>query len=319
MKKIHIFILFTLVNAFLAQSQTSTEKHITLKGTRFAFVPPTSDFVPRTTSFLGMEDGKNHARIMIVELDANKGELGSISKAQRALMETGKTPISEDKIEVSGIPANLRKVRGLQKMTNGEGFGEMAEFIINELSFVHRNFNIYIYASYLAKDEATLGKAVDESIKNLIYWKDKQLNPLDKLNFNILTEGSKLKPNLVLPTLLQLNVSGTEDGGDEPTYTINQFEATERNIASLGDGNKLIDQDFSSPIISDKKLRLFENQQFKGYEATGIENEVNGNKRLLYLVVLRGEKNVYRIKGETLFDYESFLADFRKLTDSIRE
>ena len=170
----------------------------------------------------------------------------------------------------------------------------------------------------MTKDESTIGKAVDAALKNLIYLKNKKISPLEKLNFSIVNE-TRLKPQLVLPTLLQLSVSGREDGGDEPFYSVNQFEASERNISSLGDGNKLIDRDLSSPRILNKKLQLFENEQFKGYEATAIENEVNGDKRLLYLVVLRGEKNVYRIKGECLYDYDTFLSEFRKLTESIRE
>jgi hypothetical protein len=65
-------------------------------------------------------------------------------------------------------------------------------------------------------------------------------------------------------------------------------------------------------------MHIFENQQFKGTEVTAFENEVNGNRRLLYTAVLRGEMYVYRIRGECLSDYEGYLQEFRKLTESVR-
>ncbi|MFZ4544053.1 MAG: hypothetical protein ACOYOA_08400 [Saprospiraceae bacterium] len=319
MKKIFLFFVSSLCfELLIAQNELSSE-HINLKGTRFAMIPPTADFIGKTSPVLGFEDSKHNAMISIVELDLSKGEQNSIQKAQKALMENGKSFIGSDEWLVSGIPAKLRKVRGLQRTSAGEGVGQMAEFIISELSFSYEQFNIYIFSSYPAKYDDEIGKKVEESLKSLVYLKNKRIDPLDKLNFTIDVRESRLKPNLVMPTLLQLNLSGADTGDDQPFFTITQFAATPENVSAIGDGNSIMNGDLSSPLISDKHLHLFENVQFKGTEVTAYENEVNGRIRLLYTAVLRGDKYIYRIRGESLFDYEGYIQEFRKLTESVRE
>lgn len=317
MKSLHFFLVILLSSHFVF-GQTTTDKHVYLKGTRFGLILPTAQFVAKTIPIVGAEDEANHARITFVELDANKGEENSISKARKSLMEKDKVLICEQSFEISGIPVSYRKVKGMQKIQSSEGVGELAEMINSEAYFVYENFHIYIFATYLLKDEETLGKVIENSIKNVVYLKNKTIDPMEKLNFSLDLKESRLKISMLQPTIISMTLSGNEDGIDEPNMTIVQMEATERNINSFGDGNKLIDQDFSSPFFRDKKLRLFENQQFKGYEATAM-HVIDDMKKYVFLAVLRGEKHVYRIQGEAYNDYEGYLAEFRKITESIRE
>lgn len=312
-------LLFVFQFQMLSAQDEMTTNHIALKGTRFAMIPPTADFIGKTSPILGFEDVKHNAKISIVELDVSKGEQNNIQKAQKALMENGKSFVGSDEWMVSGIPVKYRKVRGLQKTTSGEGIGLMAEFFISELSFSYEQFNIYIFSSWLAKDDEMLGKAIDASLRSLVYLKNKRIDPIDKLNFSINIRESRLKTNIIVPTMLQLNLSGADIGDDQPFYTINQFTATPENISAIGDGNSIMNDDLSSPLISDKKMSLFENEHFKGTEVTAFENEVNGNKRLLYTAVLKSDRYIYRIRGECLSDYESYIQEFRKLTESVRE
>lgn len=312
-------LLFVFQFQMLSAQDEMTTNHIALKGTRFAMIPPTADFIGKTSPILGFEDVKHNAKISIVELDVSKGEQNNIQKAQKALMENGKSFVGSDEWMVSGIPVKYRKVRGLQKTTSGEGIGLMAEFFISELSFSYEQFNIYIFSSWLAKDDEMLGKAIDASLRSLVYLKNKRIDPIDKLNFSINIRESRLKTNIIVPTMLQLNLSGADTGDDQPFYTINQFTATPENISAIGDGNSIMNDDLSSPLISDKKMSLFENEHFKGTEVTAFENEVNGNKRLLYTAVLKSDRYIYRIRGECLSDYESYIQEFRKLTESVRE
>ncbi len=312
-------LLFVFQFQMLSAQDEMTTNHIALKGTRFAMIPPTADFIGKTSPILGFEDVKHNAKISIVELDVSKGEQNNIQKAQKALMENGKSFVGSDEWMVSGIPVKYRKVRGLQKTTSGEGIGLMAEFFISELSFSYEQFNIYIFSSWLAKDDEMLGKAIDASLRSLVYLKNKRIDPIDKLNFSINIRESRLKTNIIVPTMLQLNLSGADTGDDQPFYTINQFTATPENISAIGDGNSIMNYDLSSPLISDKKMSLFENEHFKGTEVTAFENEVNGNKRLLYTAVLKSDRYIYRIRGECLSDYESYIQEFRKLTESVRE
>lgn len=317
MKSLHFLVAFLLSSTFL-MAQTISDKHITLKGTRFAIVPPTEQFVAKTIPIVGVEDEANHARITFVELDANKGEENSIAKARKSLMERDKVLICEQNFEVSGIAVAYRKVKGLQKMQNGEGVGDLVEMVNSEAYFVHENYHVYIFATYQLKDEETIGKAIENSVKNVVYLKNKNIDPMEKLNFKVNLKESRLKISMLQPTVMSMTLSGNEDAVDEPNLTIVQLEATERNVKSFGDGNKLIDQDFSSPFFKEKKLHLFENEQFKGYEATA-KHEINDFKKMVFLAVLHGEKHVYRIQGEAYNDYEGYLAEFRKIVESIRE
>jgi hypothetical protein len=317
MKSLPFFVVLMLM-CQIALSQSFSDAHLRLKGTRFAIVPPTAQFKPRTTSMIGLEDEANHARITIVELDANKGEEHTIAKARKALMEKDKVMICEQNFEISGIPVSYRKVKGLQKVQSGEGAGELTEMINSEAYFVYENYHIYVFATYQLKDEETLGKAIENSVKNVVYLKNKTIDPMEKLNFTLDLKESRLKISMLQPTILSMTLSGNEDGIDEPNFTIVQMEATERNVNSFGDGNKLIDKDMSSPFFRDKKLHIFENQEFKGYEATAM-HVIDDMKKMVFLAVLRGEKHVYRIQGEAYNDYEGYLTEFRKITESIRE
>ena len=322
MKNFIFFVFFVLNTSLLfAQSNLLTDRHISIKGTRFAIIPPSADFVIKTSPYTGLENIRNNAKIQIVLLDTNDSDYQRYRNNLTSFMQNGKTKISEEEITMPvNINAIYKIVRGMQKKNIGEGVGEMAEFIVHELSFKIDNEEIYVYASYLAKDDTNLGKQIESALRSFIYQKDKKISVLDRLDFNIDPSATKLKPNNVTPTMIELNVSGTPNGGDEPFYTVTQFDATPDNIAALGDGNFILNERLSSSTVTDKKLQLFENRFFKGYEVTAFDREtLEDDRRLIYIVILRNDHKIYSIKGEALYDYEGFLAAFRKITETISE
>jgi hypothetical protein len=316
MKNILTFLLVAI--ATLLSAQQMTDKHVGIKGSRFAIVPPSADFSPKTMPYTGFENVKEFAKFQFLALDVTTTDYQRMSKAVKGFMEKGKTLISEEDIMASGFPAKHTIVRGLQKKVLAEGVGEMAEFIFHEVKFTFENLEIYAYASFLAKDLDRLGKPMETALKSMVYQKDRVISPYEGLNYTLDPKVTKLKTNLVTPVMAELNVSGTPDGGDEPFYTVTQFDATPENVAALGDGNFIMNERLSSRSIYDKKLQLFENKQFKGYEVTSYDKEIEG-KRLLYIVVMRSENKIYSIKGEALYDHDAFLAEFRKITDTIVE
>ncbi len=304
--------------ATLLSAQKMTDKHVTVKGSRFAIVPPSADFLPKTMPYTGFENVKDVARFQFMLLDVYGSDYQRMHKAVVDFMQKDKAFISEEEINVSGYAAKHKKVRGRQKKFAGEGVGETAEFIFHEVKFTFENQEIHCYASYLAQDEERLGKSMETALKSLVFQKDKVISPYEQLNFTIDPKVTKLKTHFVIPTMVELNLSGTPDGGDEPSYSASQFDATPENVAALGDGNFIMNERLSSRSIFDKKLELFENKQFKGYEVTAYDKEIEG-KRLIYIVVMRSENKIYSIKGEALYDHEAFLAEFRKITDTIVE
>lgn len=319
------YIILSLISVFLiemlgAQSTDSqlSPAHVVLKGTKYAIIPPTNDYKVVMTPYYGLENRKNGAKITIASLDLEKGEGDRIKTIQKSLMEEGKSFIAEKEILISGIPASLKKVRGFYKLVGAEGFGQLIDCYIYQLLFDYKTERIVIHAFYPVQNVDSEGKNVEHSIETFVFLKDKVIVPIEQVLFSLDYTTSKMSPTITLPNLLELS-DLSEGDGDVPRYTITRFDFSQELATAIGDGNIILNDELSSPIISDKKLSYFENPTYKGLEVTAIENEVNGNKRLLYTCILRNESKIFRIKGETIKEHQKYLDIFRKLSESVKE
>lgn len=311
MKKIIIGLLFLGVShIILAQKATQS----VIRGTRFGVVLPNTDWQIQNLIFTGVENLKARARIFTIEFDSDN----AAERTRNAMLRRNKTAINTEKITIDGTEGNLTTVKGNQKLTDGEGAGQFADFITKEATYRVGEKVICLFATYPMSDEMALKPQIQAFFDNFRYQRDRVIDPLEKVNFKINYQGTVLLPSNITPMLLELRKSGNEDGGDEPSLVINQLLYTPEVEAALGTAEEVKTREWSSPTVHDIKVNSFENQYYSGYEATALDNDANSKDHLIYLVIMKDSKYIYRIRGESPNDFEGFLTQFRQITESIR-
>jgi hypothetical protein len=321
MKNFIFIISFLFALALDAQTKgaskiTVSPDHKILKGTKFAIIPPSEDFKPIWTPYYGYVNELDESNVSISTLDVNDNGRSFFVRLSNSMQRQGHTLIKEEEVSFDKKAFMLRKFKGMSKIS-GEGEGIAKFYITYQLMLEHKDAFILIYGRYPADKESALDAAYQRTMKSFVYLEDWTIDPLDKIGFNIDVSNTPFKVQMSQPNMVAFNISGQEPEEEEPSIIVSKFKATPEELEAIGDGNFTMHQHLSALTIKDKKLRVFERPDYTGYEVTAID--YLSDPELIYVAVLRNKDYVYRIRGNTKKDHEGFLAQFRKITESISE
>lgn len=305
-----IIIALLFCTKILAQKEinnTITPKHIFVKGTKLALIPPPN--FKDATGFAGFQEAESNSSIMVTELPAPFDELTKAFTKEN-LLARGMELKEIVEINFQQKKAKIYKVK--QKVLDDEFLKSMLVFG-DEKSVVMVNF---IYPS----GKPDLEESLSEALNSTIYELNKVVDPLGSAPFKIDLGASGLK--------FAASMSGSfifTSDGNVPV------KAADKAFFSLGQSFSKIDMPNKKEFVLERlqyqpggdKIVVNETNEIeidgmKGYETIGFGEDEKGKKELNYQVVIFGENTYYYTMGLASNDFDKYLGQFKEITKTFK-
>jgi hypothetical protein len=308
-KKTIIIVLFFCTKIF-AQKEINniiTEKHIFVKGTKLALVPPSG--FKDATGFAGFQEAETNSSIMVTELPAPFDELTKAFTKEN-LLSRG---MELKEIIDLNFQQNKAKLYKLNQKVLDDEYSKIMLVFGDEKSVVMVNF---IYPSVKPELEESMSIALNSAVYEI----DKVVDPLGSAPFKIDLGTSGLK--------FAASMSGsfifTSDGFVPVKSADKAFFSIGQSISKMEIPNKkefaierLQYQPGGDKIKVDQTNEI-EIDGMKGYEIIGFGEDEKGKKELNYQVVIFGEKTYYFTLGLATNDFDKYLGQFKEITKTFK-
>jgi hypothetical protein len=303
--------LFTLSLTFGQKeiNNAKTVKHKQVSGTKFFLIPPTG-FID-ATSFQGFQQLNSGASILILEIP---GPFSESTKGfnEQGLKTQGVILKKKDEIKVNGN-------QGLFLTT--EQFARGTNFLKYILVFGDNKSTYMINGTY-PKEVKELDKDIIESIFSVIYEPNLTVDPLSSVSFSVDTEGTKLKFGKNMTGMLLYTVDGKvpTESTDKTTFVVGLSLANVQTIdKKLTSISRLKRMPYTDLKIDENKINEIEIDGISGYEITaeGLHKS-NGEKELVYQIMLYTDNGYYIIVGTAKSDFETNLELFKNVAKTLK-
>jgi hypothetical protein len=288
---------------------TKTHKHKQIAGTRFFLVPP-AGFVA-ATNFQGFQQTNSGASILVMEIP------GPYSESTKGFNEQG--------LKTQGVVLKKKeevKVNGTQGL-----------FLTTEQSAYGRDFSKYILvfgdtkATYMVNGTfpegvTELGKEIRQSMFSVVYESGLTVDPLSAAQFSVDTKGTKLKFGKSITGMLMYSVDGKvpTESNDKTSFIVGlslaNLQTADKKLTAI---KRLKALPYNDVKIDENNIKQIEIDGLTGYEivAEGL-NKTNGNKQLIYEVMLFTDKDYCLIVGTAENSFEENLELFKKVAKTFK-
>ena len=334
---IKLMFLLMVSNLFSQISNTKTKEHYTLPGTRFAIILPDETF-NNSSNYTGLYSEELEIDITITEVALPYNKV--LETYEKDLPpQNGKLLIDKD-FNTNGFNSKLYKTNTTYSFISNtfEGVSDSEKTINWLLIYGNENISFILSSAYKYELDKSLKEKIEKSLLSFIYLENENINPLEPFEQLDFTLDPSLVELKFATTLLQSGIVYTLDGKFPtgvkekaeykvmafPFSIVNEDERKKRainNVKSAGSEIK---------IKQTKKINI---DGLKGYEVIGYikktkedkeqeaeekNKEKEENKFLKYGAVLFDKKKQYTIIGTSNHNFNDYLIQFQKITESVR-
>jgi hypothetical protein len=286
-------------------SNTLSDKHVSVAGTKVSLIAP--DGFDKSVNFNGFQQSEKSSSVMIIEMP---GPFSEITKAftKSGLKSQGVDLIAKKDLTINGFPAVFIEAEQT-------AYGTL--FIKYILTFGTESNTTMINGMFPKEFNKEMSSDIKNSLLSVVYETDKNVNPLDEIDYTVDIENTKLKYANVLANAIIYTVDGKvpTESDDKTFYTIasslGKIEITDKKQYAINRLNKTA----TIKNISPNNIQEIEINGFKGYEiiAKGI-NEKTGKEEQIYYVMLFNDNLYYLLMGVAENDFENNIDLFKKVT-----
>ena len=298
---------FSMVLGQLEVTSEITDDHSPIEGTKISMVAP-EDFT-KAVNFSGFQQDESGASIMVLDLP---GPFSEVSKGftEEGLQSQGMTLNTIEELRFNGLPAFL--------LTVGQNaYGNTYKKHI--LTFGTEKESIIINGTFLAEME-NLSKPIKKSLLTTVYNADLEIDPFSTVDFEVVTEGTKLLFAKSMSGSLIFSVDGKipSETEDQSNFIISRAFSEQIIINKKKFTQNRIEQlpiEIES-IISTEPIEI---DGLKGFEIIAdAKDKTNGDRKIVYQAMIFKDKLYYIFVGSSEADFENNIAIFRKITETFR-
>lgn len=310
-----LIVLFISICSFGQSNSNSeiknviTSKHVNVKGTKISVISPEDWTV--ATRFNGFQNNECSSSLMVIELPAPYLQL-TMGFTAEGLKSKGMILCEKKDMFVNGL-------QGMYITAKQSAYGKIFWKYI--LVFGNEKNSILINGMCPIDLKDKVGKHIENSIFSVVYEPEKNVNPLENINYGIDVSGSKLKfakviSNTILYTVDGLVPTKSNDKttfivgssvgkvffGDKREYSINRMKKTP--------SVKEVDSKNVHPIVIDG---------LSGFEVIAYgEDKKNNKQEMVFQTMLFTDNMYYLIIGSANDNFKENLKMFRSLSKTFK-
>ncbi|MEM6264549.1 MAG: hypothetical protein AAGI38_18695 [Bacteroidota bacterium] len=326
MKQVKTYLLLLACSIFYAHAQvdsldnTKTEAHIDIPGTQYSMTKPDESFSV-SKAFTGLQSEDLDAGINITELPMPFEQMLPMF-AKDLPPKNGKLVFERDYL-MNGHRVKLYKTDVVHKSTveqlaNPEGEGKP---IIGWLMlYGDETFYLTIAGTYPRSMDEQLSDKFEQSLLSFLYEKDKEVDPMAGLAFDLKVDHTPLKfASVMMQTGAVFNMDGkfpstAEDNTNYMVmvlpFSVEEEKQKDKAIRSV-----------KRPSNEDVEIKEVTPVGFgglTGYEVIGYNKDDNNEQILEYSVTLFDTDKHYIISGLAKNNLEEWLEMFRSISRSFK-
>jgi hypothetical protein len=326
MKKNLLFWVIVLCMCAKAHAQvidiknTQTSEHVVIAGTKYAMITPDASF-SNAQDFTGFQSRALEAGINITEMPMSFDMVLPMFTKDLP-PKTGKLLLEKDLV-MNGYKAKLYK----QQCPRTSAFDQLddtkkegAEVTTWLMLYGDENMCLIIVASYAAASDGALSEKMEKSFKSFLYLANKEVNPLEQLQFTLNTKDTPLKfATIIMQTGVIYNLDGKfpteiKSGVDLMVMVMPiSIEEAEQKQRAMRAVKRPTDENVE--ISESAKVTI---NGLTGYEVIGYEVNKQSKTELKYSVTLFDKDKYFVLNGSSAKDFETYVKLFRKVSQSFK-
>ncbi|MFI5141407.1 MAG: hypothetical protein ACHQII_03525 [Bacteroidia bacterium] len=281
-------------------SNTKTDKHINIPGTRLFIIPP-KDFTI-ATSFIGLKKHDN-SEIQIYDLVGGNYYTNAATFSKEKFEQKGAKVFEYKENKFNGFPA---KYIFMQGDPNAKAIS---------LVFGDTTFSTMIMAIYPSIDDK-VGEEIQKAIQTIYYDKSLKIDPFATASFTLDENKSIFKFSKAASGMFMY----TKDGVDkvEPLIVLTTIPKDQAMTA------KSISEMMVSKIeqygLTDKQFKNISTANVNGQPAYEVEvyGKMQDKSCVLYQLVVTGQDKAITIQALVKSDFDNNLREIRNLAQTIK-
>lgn len=285
-------------------SNTKTNKHINIPGTRLYIIPPPNFKVAST--FIGLQKGET-SMFNIYDLVGGNINTNAATFSKAEFERQGAKVFDFKEIKVDGFSG---------KYIHMQGDASAKSYSI---VFGDTTFTTMIMTIYPVGDEKT-GNEIINSLNTIFYDKNKKINPFETANFTLDDKDSKFKFFQYNANLYIYTVGGTENKEDKDAPVILVSQLPKDNTMTAKSIADMMISKAQQYGLTNPELKNTTNDKINDYETyqTEVYGQMQGKPSLLfYCVLTKGDKAIV-IQGISKKDIQTNIEEFKKIANTVR-
>jgi hypothetical protein len=311
MKKtlLFIFSILTFSNSIgqTIKKNVLTSEHINILGTKISLIPP--DGFIKATNFLGLQQPQSGSTIMILDIPAPFSE-SSKAITKENFLSQGVEVKNIEKLILNNLPAIF--ITGEQSASGNI----YTKFI---LCFGTEKETILINGA-IPNNLKELSNSVKTSILTCYYETNKEVNPLDVVDYSIDYSKSKLKFAKSISNSLIFNTDGlipTKSADETSLIVAKSFLNSDIDDKKLFCLNRL--KQFPVEIIKKDDVLETNIDGILGYEIVAlVKDKSTGLEEKICQIILFSDNLYYLFYGSTNQDYNNNIKEIKSLISTFK-
>lgn len=312
-----LILLFISVSLVIYGQETNqniilnklTSEHVPVEGTKVSLIPPSG--FDKSVDYNGFQQNENNSSILIIEIPGPSSE---VTKAltPSGLKSQGVELIEKQDLIINELPAVF---------IVGEQTAYEILFVKYILIFGTESNTTIINGMFPKEMSNQMSEGIKNSLLSVVYESNKDVNPLDAIEYTVDIDNTKLKYANVLANGILFTADGKvpTESDDKTFYSV---------ASSLGKIEIIDKQQFAIDrlkkipgiaIIDPYKISDIEINGFSGYEiVVQGTNEKTGKEEQIYFVMLFNDNLYYILMGMAEDDFSDNLELFKEVSKTFR-
>jgi hypothetical protein len=326
MKKNLLFWVIVLCMCAKANAQvidiknTQTPEHVVIAGTKYAMITPDASF-RNAQDFTGFQSSALEAGINITEMPMSFDMVLPMFTKDLP-PKTGKLLLEKDLV-MNGYKAKLYKQQGPRTSAFDQlddTKKESPEVTTWLMLYGDENMCLIIVASYAAASDGVLGDKMEKSFKSFLYLADKEVNPLDQLQFTVNTDDTPLKfATILMQTSAIYNLDGKipTEMKSNVGFSVMVMPIPVEEVEQKKTAIRAVKKPYAENVELSDSAKVTING-LTGYEVIGYEINEQSETVLNYSVTLFDKERYFLLSGSAKTDFETYTKLFRKVSQSFK-
>lgn len=279
-------------------TRSKTAKHQNIPGTRVFIIPP-AGFTP--SSSLPALESEDEGLIQAMDMDGGNFHINAANISPENYAAAGVEVFDYQETEVNGFPAKMAFVQAdpQTKMFN--------------LVFGDSTFSVNVMGLF-PTESAAMGEKIKTALASIFYDKSFKVDLFSIVPFKLDDSGSLFKFAHSFTSSFVYSLGGIKKDSykGEPFMTVVPMPREGETLQQLGDG--------MANITESRSVRNVDSSDVNGLPSLRreIHGTMNGEAIHIYQHIVAIGRDAVVIQGITEKDFNKFLPEFKKLSNTIR-